>query len=109
RSTPENPGGPDPLWDDDLRQTAVPELRWLWTGYLAAGAVTLLTSRWKAGKTTLLSVLLAKMAAGGELAGAAVAAGRAVVVSEEPPALWVDRHQRIGFADHVRWVGRPFC
>src|SRR5438552_15931659 len=107
-STPENPGVPDPLWYDDLRQTAAPELRWLWTGYLAAGAVTLLTSRWKAGKTTLLSVLLAKMAAGGELGGSAVAAGRAVVVSEEPPEMWRRRGERLGFGSHLAFLCRPF-
>jgi hypothetical protein len=33
---------------------------WLWHGYLLPGSVTLLTSVWKAGKTTLLSVLLAR-------------------------------------------------
>ena len=58
---------------DDLARHAGEPTRWLWHGYLAAGAVTLLTSRWKAGKTTLLSVLLARMGAGGELAGLSVA------------------------------------
>ncbi len=38
---------------------AAPQLRWLWQGYLAAGAVTLLTSQWKIGKTTLLALVLA--------------------------------------------------
>ena len=37
---------------------------WIWHGYLARGATTLLTSQWKAGKTTLVSVLLKQMAAG---------------------------------------------
>src|SRR4029079_12985905 len=69
-----------PLWYDDLSQSAVVPVRWVWHGDLAAGAVTLLTSRWKTGKTTLLSVLLARMREGGELAGSAVSAGRAVVV-----------------------------
>jgi hypothetical protein len=107
-STPEYPGVPDPLWYDELRRSAATELRWLWTGYLAAGVVTLLTSRWKAGKTTLASVLLAKMAAGGELAGSAVAAGRAVVVSEESPAMWRRRGDRLGFGSHLAFLCRPF-
>jgi hypothetical protein len=51
--------------------------RWLWHGYLAAGNVTLLVGQWKAGKTTLLSVLLARLGAGGTLAGRAVRPGRA--------------------------------
>jgi hypothetical protein len=104
----EKPPVPDPLWYDDFcRQTAT-ELRWLWTGYLGAGAVTLLTSRWKAGKTTLLSVLLAKMAAGGELAGGEVAAGRAVVVSEESPELWRRRGEKLGYGPHLAFLCRPF-
>jgi ABC-type multidrug transport system ATPase subunit len=44
--------------------------------YLAAGKTTLLTSQCKIGKTTLLTVLLAKMKAGGELAGRRVATAR---------------------------------
>jgi hypothetical protein len=35
------------------------ERPWLLQGLLAPGGVTLLTGMWKAGKTTLLSVLLA--------------------------------------------------
>ena len=41
------------------------------------------TSQWKAGKTTLATILIDRMRAGGELAGRAVAAGKAVIVSEE--------------------------
>src|SRR5947208_2000620 len=97
-----------PVRYDDIARSSAEPTRWVWDGYLAAGAVTLLTSRWKAGKTTLLSVLLAKLAAGGTLAGRAVAAGRAVVVSEEAPALWVDRGRRLGFGPHLSLVCRPF-
>jgi hypothetical protein len=35
---------------------------WIWQGYLARGATTLLTSQWKSGKTTLVSILLSKLA-----------------------------------------------
>src|SRR4051794_10660167 len=82
--------------------------RWLWQGYLAAGNVTLLVGQWKAGKTTLLSVLLARLAAGGTLAGLAVRPGRAVVVTEEDEALWNERSDRLGLGDHVHLVHRPF-
>jgi hypothetical protein len=94
-------------YEDLARQSAEP-LRWLWHGYLAAGAVTLLTSRWKAGKTTLLSVLLSRMGSGGELAGMQVAAGRGAVVSEEAPELWTDRGRRLGFGPHLSFMCRPF-
>src|SRR4051794_41918784 len=56
--------------------------RWLWHGYLASANVTLLVGQWKTGKTTLLSVLLARLATGGTLAGQAVRAGRGGGVPE---------------------------
>ncbi|MFL5338743.1 MAG: AAA family ATPase [Gemmataceae bacterium] len=81
---------------------------WLWDGYLAAGKVTLLTSLWKMGKTTLLSVLLARMKAGGELAGRAVRAGGAVVVTEESPDYWVERGRRLALDPDLVFFCQPF-
>ena len=46
------------LWVRDLEQATVTHVDWFWQGYLAAGNITLLTSQWKAGKTTLLAILL---------------------------------------------------
>jgi hypothetical protein len=91
-----------------LALAARPTADWLWHGYLAPGAVTLLTSQWKSGKTTLASVLLSRMGAGGRLADCDVAAGRVVVVTEEPADHWLRRHQQVGFDDHVEWYCRPF-
>jgi RecA-family ATPase len=82
---------------------------WLWDGYLAAGNVTLLTSPWKAGKTTLTAALLSRMAAGGAMAGSAVRPGKALVLSEEAPALWNARRERFPFGPHICWVCRPFA
>jgi hypothetical protein len=93
---------------DDLRAAAVIETQWLWHGYLAEGNVTLLTSQWKSGKTTLLSVLLSKLKAGGTLGGLAVRAGTAAVVSEEHAGIWLRRSQSLDFGRHVRWFCRPF-
>jgi len=42
---------------------------WLWHGYLGPGMITAFTSQGKSGKTTLASILLARLAQGGELAG----------------------------------------
>jgi hypothetical protein len=98
-----------PLSLDEVRAAAAAaRTDWLWHGYLVPGGVTLLTSLWKAGKTTLLSVLLHRMKVGGELAGAAVTAAQAVVVSEEDPALWERRSRRLDFGEHVSWLCRPF-
>jgi hypothetical protein len=102
------PSTPDPLWYDDLARASAAPIRWVWHGYIAAGATTLLTSRWKAGKTTLLSVLLTRLGRGGELAGAAVRAGKVVVVSEEAPDLWARRGEKLGFGSHLGFFCRPF-
>src|SRR5262245_60068171 len=102
-------GGPGPgLWAADLgRATAAPQA-WLWQGYLARGNVTLLTSLWKSGKTTLVAVQLARLRQGGELAGLPLAAGRAAVVSEESPEHWRARHEKLDFGNHVCFFCRPF-
>jgi hypothetical protein len=98
-----------PQWLRDLRRSARVRPDWLWHGYLAAGAMTLLTSQWKTGKTTLLSLLLDRMKSGGELVGEPVKPGKAVIVSEEPADLWVERSQRYRFTRHVCWFCRPFA
>ncbi len=107
-SPPEGAARFETLWLDDLRRAAAPRPAWLWHGYLAAGNVTLLTSEWKSGKTTLLSALLGRMQTGGTLAGQGVASGRAAVVSEEGAAHWLRRSERHAFAGHVCWLCRPF-
>lgn len=91
-----------------LAAAARTQADWLWHGYLAKGAVTLLTSQWKSGKTTLISVLLARLQSGGELADRSVAPARAVVLSEEDPSQWARRAEHLDFANHVGWFCRPF-
>src|SRR5262249_38143994 len=74
---------------------------WVWRGYLARGSVTLLTSLWKAGKSTLLAHLVKAMGQGDELAGLPVAAGKVLIVSEESAALWASRRDKIDIGDHA--------
>jgi hypothetical protein len=97
------------LWPADLRNVAPQSCVWLWQGYLAPGSVTLLTSQWKSGKTTLIAVLLSRLGTGGVLAGLPLAAGRAVVVTEESPAQWQRRAALVDFGNHVCWLCRPFA
>ncbi len=97
-----------PLSLTELLATMKARSHWLWHGYLAPGSVTLLTSVWKAGKTTLLALLLDRLRAGGVLGGSAVAPGKAIIVSEEDATLWERRSQRLNFGDHVGWLCRPF-
>jgi hypothetical protein len=92
----------------DLKARAQGLGDWLWQGYLVPRNLTLLTSLWKAGKSTLISVLLARMKTGGTLAGLPVRPGRAVVLSEEPPEKWVERSQHVDLDGHVSWFCLPF-
>src|SRR5438034_4188389 len=106
--TDEGPLGlPSPLSMKEMRAALSDQTAWLWEGYLASGNVTLLTSLSKSGKTTLLSVLLSKLA-GGELAGLPVRPSTALVLSEETSALWCGRADRVRFSNRVRWLCRPF-
>jgi hypothetical protein len=70
---------------------------WVWEGVVAEGAVTLLSAPEKVGKTTLLSLLLDRRRAGGELLGRTVFPGRTVVCSEENDALWALRQPPLDF------------
>jgi hypothetical protein len=99
---------PGPLRAADLAHSANRQTAWLWHGYLARGSITLLTSQWKTGKTTLVSLLLHQMKAGGTLTGLPVRPGNAIIVTEESPELWYERSQRFDYADHVHWFCRPF-
>jgi hypothetical protein len=81
---------------------------WLWDGYLARGTITLLTGNWKVGKTTLLTGLLQRLAAGGQFLGRRCEPARAWVVSEESVRQWVDRVRLMPVGPHAQLLSRPF-
>ena len=85
-----------------------PEVRWLWHGYLGRGELTLLTCQWKAGKSTLVAMLLDRMKSGGRLADLPVTPGRAAVVSEEKQKDWQRRCQKFQLQGHATFFFRPF-
>jgi hypothetical protein len=99
---------PEPQSYGEMAAQAEPQLDWLWHGYLAGGNITLLTSQWKTGKTTLLAVLLERLHSGRELAGHAVRAGRAAVITEESPVHWRMRGRRLDFGPQACFFCRPF-
>jgi hypothetical protein len=106
-SPPDDALGPPPLrplWSRDLAPAA-DDPAWLWDGYLAPATVTLLTSQWKSGKTTLLSVLLARRARG-SLAGRPLRPGRTAVVCEEGAGHWAQRRRTLDFGDGVAFFCR---
>ena len=84
-------------------------MNWLWHGILAPGQLTLLTSLWKSGKTTLLSILLARMKDGGQLLGLPVRPAKVLVLSEENLDLWAMRQRRLDFGEHIGLISRPFA
>ena len=81
---------------------------WIWNGYLARGNVTLLTSQWKAGKTTLLTGLLRQLGAGGRFLGRECSPARALVVSEESRGHWAHRLRTTPVGAHAHLMTRPF-
>lgn len=99
---------PPEVWFHNLEAAERPAKPWLLQGYLAPGSVTLLTSQGKCGKTTLLSILLARLKAGGQLLGLPVAAGKALVITEEPRSLWEERGHKLGYGDQLCLQCRPF-
>jgi hypothetical protein len=99
---------PEVVWAADLSKAGGEGTGWLWEGFLARGHVTLLTSQWKSGKTTLLAILLSKFRNGGVLAGRPVTAAKAVVVSEESAGEWKKRGELLDFGNSSCFFCRPF-
>ena len=81
---------------------------WIWDGYLARGNITLLTSLWKAGKTTLLAGLLERLGSGGSFLDHACGSARALVVSEESREHWAERRRLFPIGPHAELITRPF-
>jgi hypothetical protein len=75
---------------------------------LARGNISLLTSLWKAGKTTLLAGLLKAMYAGDPFLERRCLPSWAIVVSEESPAIWTARRNHIPIGVNASLVSRPF-
>jgi hypothetical protein len=80
------------------QRTVIP---WIWEGVVAHGAVSLLSAAEKVGKTTLLSLLLHRRRAGGELLGRTVHPGKTVLCSEENDALWALRQPLLDFGPEL--------
>jgi len=98
-----------PLRGADLKAGKSAPVPWVWEGMLAEGNVTLMTSLWKAGKSTLLALLLARRHSGGDpLLDRLVQPGASAVVSEEPAELWRHRARHLDFGPNLSLYCRPF-
>jgi hypothetical protein len=86
-----------------------PSIRdWLWDGYLDPGSITLLTSQWKTGKTTLVTGLLQCLEHGGPFLGRTLRPGKGLIVSEESEGHWAERLRRMPLGPNVEIMPRPF-
>ena len=82
--------------------TAQPEaIGWLWEGFLAQGAITLLAGKPKSGKTTLTCALLSALARGAEFLGHSTRQARAVMLTEERAPTLAQKARRWGIGDRV--------
>ncbi len=82
--------------------------RWLWDGFLMPGDLTLLTSQWKTGKTTLLAGLLRCLGTGEPFLNRPTRPSRAWVLSEESESHWAERLRRMPIGPHAQLFSRPF-
>ncbi len=83
-------------------------LPWLWSGFLLPGDITLLTSQWKTGKTTLLAGLLQSLGTGAPFLNRPTRPARAWIVSEESESQWAERLRLMPLGPHVELLARPF-
>lgn len=83
-----------------------PAVEWVLPGFIPRGAITLLSAPPKMGKSTLIANLLRDLSLGGPLVERPTDAP-ALVLSEEPVALWQHRRTTSGVPDSVRLVERP--
>jgi hypothetical protein len=99
---------PPPVAWPDLKAIQE-EHRWRWENCIEQESITLLSAYWKAGKTTLIKHLLAKMAGGGELCGLGVERGSILYVTEEREFRWAERRREMRLdGSHVRFLINPF-
>ena len=98
-----------PIRFDALDEAVAAESKtWLWNGYLHPGDITLLTSQWKTGKTTLITGLLRNLGAGTPFLGRPTRPARVWVVSEESRSQWGERNRLMPVGTHVHLLARPF-
>jgi archaellum biogenesis ATPase FlaH len=99
---------PKEQWAKQVTESDQPPAGWIWDGFVAQGNLTILTSQWKSGKTTLISMLLARRHNPFPLAGLPVKPGKTLIVTEEHPRLWLERMKRYEFGNKVCFITRPF-
>jgi hypothetical protein len=97
---------PDPVPASELTGESA-TMDWLWEGCIARRHVTLFSALMKAGKSTLVGLLLRALQEGLPFVGRATRKCRTLVVSEESKAIWRGRRDSLGLDDSVAFLCRP--
>src|SRR5881275_2843369 len=90
-------------WGNDWLRAHREPVAWVWEGLVAERAITLFSAPEKTGKTTLLSLLLDRRRAGGQLLGRTVRPGRTILCSEENDQLWALRQPPLDFGPQLEY------
>lgn len=69
------------------------KIEWIWEGFLAKGQLTLFSALWKAGKSTLIVLLLKAIEDNKLFCGQETKKVQVLVISEESKGLWARRHE----------------
>jgi hypothetical protein len=83
------------------------EVAFLWNGIIALSHLTLIVALAKCGKTTFLAHLLRALQDGDDFIGRPTEKCRTIYVTEESPALWLERRDAIGLTDSLHVLCRP--
>jgi hypothetical protein len=82
----------------ELRAQTAEAIPWIWEGYLAQGALTVLGAREKTGKSTLAFALLRHLLDGSPFLGRPTTPTAIVYISEEAPATLQEKLERFGLS-----------
>jgi hypothetical protein len=83
------------------------EVEFLLKGIIARGHLTLIVALAKCGKTTFLAHLLRALQDGTDFIGRKTEKCRTLYVTEESPALWLERRDALGLTDSLHMLCRP--
>ena len=90
-------------------QADTENVSWAWEGYIGPQVTTLFTGLWKAGKSTLVSLLLRDLALEeGTFCGQTVSMTKVLLVTEEAAPHWIERRDDLGIGNHVSVISKPF-
>jgi len=81
----------------------------IWNQIMYASDISLLTSQWKTGKTTLLAGLLQAFDEGKPFLGRDTRPTKTWIVSEESPIHWAERMKLMPVGPHAKLLARPFA